>query len=205
MRIVLASGSRIRAALLRNAGVPFDVAPADIDEATLIADHQAGRLGEPSENDDHAALAIRLATAKATAISEKTGPAIVIGADQLLVFQGEILQKPRSLEEAAVRLRTFSGQAHALFTGCAVLRPGAAPETLRARADVVFNDLTDGDVARYVEAAGSAVLETVGGYEIEGLGARLIARVRGDHFAALGLPLFDILPLLAAPYSHDLG
>jgi septum formation protein len=186
--LVLASGSATRAELLRRAGVPFLQDPANVDEAT--AKRRLNAAGAEA-----GAAARELARLKATAVSRRHPGKLVLGADQLLDVAGEWLDKPGTRVRAKAQLLALSGRTHRLATAAVLLRDGTeawshleAPELrLRALSPVLAD--------AYLDAAGDAVLGSVGAYQIEGLGAQLIDDLQGDVFAVLGLPL---LPLLAA-------
>jgi septum formation protein len=187
--VVLASGSAIRAALLRQAGLVFAIDPPDVDEAAI---KQAGLTAGKSVT----AVARDLAAAKAAAIADKTPAAVVIAADQMLEFEGHWLDKPTSVREAAARLRAFSGKPHRLITAVTVQR---GPEVLLDHTDYAtlhVRPLGGAFIDAYLAAAGEAVCKSVGGYQLEGLGAHLFERIEGDFFTILGLPLLPVLAVL---------
>ena len=184
-RLVLASGSQARLAVLRAAGLLVLVQPASLDEdAVKRAAQDAG--WSPG------AAALRLAELKAATVRDPD--ALVIGADQILECEGHWFDKPADLGAAAAHLRRLRGREHCLHTATVVLRQGrvlwrhVATPRLRMRA------LSDHVVDAYVAAEGTALLASVGAYRLEGLGIQLFDAVEGEHAAILGLP---ILPLLA--------
>jgi len=188
-RLILASASTARATLLRAAGVEFEIVPAAIDETVMK--HRCRAAG-----DDALACAMALGEAKARAVAADNPRAVVIGADQILVVDGEWLDKPDTLLAAAQHLRRLSGRTHTLPTAaCAVLgetclwRAQSSPEMTMWRFGDAFID-------RYIEAEGKALLGSVGAYRIEGRGVQLFSRIEGDHFAILGLPLLPLLDFL---------
>ncbi len=184
---MLASRSSARQALLAAAQIPFESVAGTIDE----------RLAEAPLREQGAsarAIATHLARAKAHSVSVLQRGRLVLGADQTLSFEGRIVSKPATIAEARAQLAGFSGRTHELHSALCVARDGltlfetVAPARLSCRSfDADFID-------RYIEAAGDAVLTSVGAYQIEGLGIHLFERVEGDHATILGLPL---LPLLA--------
>jgi len=188
-RLVLASASTARAALLRAAGVEFIIDPADIDEAAIKQQYRAaGR--------DGMACAQALAAAKANTVSVRHPQALVVGADQILVAGAEWFDKPRDLTDAAVQLRRLRGRDHILATACCVYcgdtqlwQATAAPRLTMRRFGEEF-------LAGYIAAEGEAALGSVGAYRLEGRGVQLFARIEGDHFAILGLPLLALLDFL---------
>ncbi len=185
-RLILASQSAVRAALLRNAGLRFETLPAHVDEAALLAKNAEKT---PSE------IALCLAEAKARAVTSRQQDSLVIGADQLLVFDGAILQKPQSRQEAAARLELLSGRSHQLVTA-SVLAFGAEIVWRHVEiGELGMHELSWNEIARHMAEEEDFVLQSVGGYRLEGPGIRLFASLEGDHFAMLGLPL---VPLIAA-------
>ncbi len=185
--LVLASASTARRDMLVNAGVDITVAPADVDESVLKA--VAIDAGMAASD-----LAPRLADAKARAGSAAHPGAWVIGADQVLIQDGEAFDKAPDLAAAAAVLRRLSGRRHELFSAVCVARDGRVVWRHMDRAALWMRPLSDAFIEGYLDQAGGGVLWSVGCYQIEGLGAQLFERIDGDHFTIQGLPL---LPLLA--------
>jgi septum formation protein len=188
-RLILASASTSRARLLRAAGVEFTIDPADIDESVIKQEHQARGL-------DVESCAMALAEAKAHAVASRQPEALVIGADQILVCAGEWFDKPGDLTEAAAQLRRLRGHDHLLVTACCVYRGDVKLWQDVSTPKLTMRHFGDAFLAGYIEAEGDAVLGSVGAYRIEGRGVQLFARIEGDHFAILGLPLSELLPFL---------
>lgn len=186
--IILASASPFRKALLENAGVLVTAIAADIDERAVEA--AVDRSGvTPGE------LAQILAEAKAVDVSTRYPDAWVIGSDQVLSLDGEVLHKAADMEEARRRLLKLSGRTHLLETGVVLARGGDVAWRHLSTAGMTVRTLTPEFVGRYLSLAGPGVLASVGAYQIEGSGIQLFDRIEGDHFTIVGLPL---LPLLAA-------
>jgi septum formation protein len=186
MTLILASSSRSRADMLRNAGVEFEIAPAHADE-DAIKKSMAG--------SGAAAIAGALAELKALTISTIHPKALVLGADQILDFEGEIVSKSESMTEAAALLRRLRGKSHRLVTA-AVLALNGAPVWRHVEISTLqMRQFSDEFLRSYLAAEGEDLLSGVGCYRLEGRGAQLFEHVNGDYFAILGLPL---LPLLAA-------
>jgi septum formation protein len=193
-RLILASASTARAALLRSAGLEFAVDPANVDEGAVKQDYRA-------RGCDAAACALALAAAKARAVGQRYVEAFVLGADQILVCEGEWFDKPGTLDEAAAQLRRLRGRHHILVTAACVYRGDARLWQAVAAPKLTMRCFGDGFLAAYINAEGNAVLGSVGAYRLEGRGVQLFERIEGDYFAILGLPL---LPLLEFLRGHGL-
>jgi septum formation protein len=185
--LVLASKSAARQALLKAAGIPFDIIAADIDERAVEAPLRA--KAAPAM-----AIAAHLARAKALAVSELSTSRLVIGADQVLALGDEIFTKPESREAAGAQLAKLSGRTHALQSAVCVARDGAVLFEAISTANMTCRVLGPDFIDRYIAVAGDAVLTSVGAYQVEGLGVHLFEKIDGDQSTILGLPL---LPLLA--------
>lgn len=182
--LILASGSSARAAMLREAGVDFTVEVAGVDEDAI-------KVAMSDASPD--ALAIELACAKALAVSRHRPEAWVLGADQTLSFDGGLISKAKSPEEARARLARMRGQTHHLHSGAALARDGQIMWSGSDRADMVMRGFSDAFLDAYVAAEAEAIRSCVGSYRLEGLGAQLFEAVRGDYFTVLGLPLWPVL------------
>lgn len=187
-RIVLASGSAIRARVLAAAGVPFDVARPDIDEAAMKTACLREGLSLP-------AIAQRLADAKALAVGAQDG-AIILASDQLMAFDGRAYDKPPTMADARARLRQLQGRAHTLINAVAIARGGEIVFRHLDAPTLFMRTMSDGEIDAYLEAAGDEILASVGAYQVEALGARLFDRIEGDYFAVLGLALMPVLGFL---------
>jgi septum formation protein len=189
--LILASKSATRKALLAGAGLRFETSPAPIDERSL----EAEVLGK---GGDAQLVARRLAEAKALAVSASR-PGIVIGADQVLAFDGELLHKPQTLAAAAAQLDRLAGRTHFLHAGVALADNGRLLWSTIETAALTMRrfDAPERDLVLALE--GAEVLGSVGAYRLEGPSIRLFERIEGDYFTILGLPL---LPLLHALRQH---
>jgi septum formation protein len=190
--LILASQSRTRQALLANAGIDFEVLPADIDEREV---QQASGLSSPGD------IAALLARRKALAVSARQPGRFVVGADQTLARGARLFVKPAGRTQAAEQLRALAGGSHELHSAVAVARDGDILFEGISVARMTMRQLGDPEIAAYLDAAGEAVTTSVGAYQLEGLGVHLFERIQGDHFTILGLPL---LPLLAFLRSEGL-
>jgi septum formation protein len=141
-------------------------------------------------------IAIHLACAKALAVSGKMPGRLVIGADQVLALGTRLFTKPANLSEAATQLALLSGKTHELHSALCVARDGEILLQAVPIARLTCRTLSQDFIEAYVQAAGEALLGSVGAYQIEGLGVHLFERVEGDHATILGLPLLPLLSFL---------
>ena len=171
--LVLASASPRRQELLRSAGITFEVQPAHIPEDPLP--------GEAAKD-----CAERLAREKALAVAGQRPHDIVLGADTVVVVDGQLLGKPSDTADAERMLRMLSGREHQVITGvCLVFsgQPSVASETTL----VTVSEITDGEIADYV--ASGEPMDKAGAYAIQGIASRWIPRIEGDYSNVVGLPV----------------
>lgn len=181
-RLILASKSAARRAMLSDAGVPFVVQVADVDEDAL-----------KTPGVDPVELAVELARAKALAVSRHDVDAWVLGADQTLAFDGGLVSKAATLDAARERLSAMRGRTHQLHSGAALARNGQVVWSGVDTVEMKMRDFSDAFLDAYLAAEGEALLSCVGSYRLEGLGAQLFEAVEGDYFTVLGLPLWPVL------------
>jgi len=191
-KLILASGSAARATMLRNAGLIFDVVPAAVDEdemkRALRAEHAGG-----------AQLAEALAELKAQHVARKAPHgALVIGADQVLECGGKWFDKPHDVKSARAQLLELRGKSHRLISSACAVRDGQVLWMRTDHATLLMRNFSDAFVDDYLARVGDAVTKSVGAYQLEGLGAQLFARIDGDYFTILGLPLLPLLEFLRA-------
>lgn len=188
--LILASASRARAAMFEAVGVDVTLGPAAVDEGEVKASFKAagGSAGE---------AAVALAELKAGRTAAGASPeAIVLGADQILTCEDDWFDKPPDRGAAKAQLQRLASKPHELHTAVVAFRNQARAWHHLERTRLWMRPLSDGFLDRYLDAVGDDVLETVGGYHIERLGPHLFARIEGDHFSILGLPLLPTLGFL---------
>ena len=185
--LVLASQSKARQTLLGNAGIVFEPLPAQIDERAI---QESSGLTAPSK------VAALLAREKALAVSRQREQQFVVGADQTLALGNHIFNKPAGRAQALAQLSELAGQSHELHSAIAIAKGGKILFEHVAVARMVMRALSPTEIVAYLDAAGEAVTSSVGAYQLEGLGVHLFARIEGDHFTILGLPLLPLLDFL---------
>ena len=185
--LVLASKSAIRHALLRDAGVPVEVQPADIDERTI---EQQRPVRDASE------LAALLAREKARMIAARLPGRLVLGADQTLALGERRFSKPGDRAGARAQLKALRGRTHELHSAVALMRESTIVFEHREVARLTMRAFSDSFLESYLDAVGAAVTASVGGYQLERIGIQLFEHIEGEHFVILGLPLVALLQYL---------
>lgn len=196
MTLILASASETRRRLLEEAGIAFQAVPADIDERAA----EAPLLAAGAPPDD---IAAALALVKAMDVSARFPDALVIGADQTLDLDGELLTKPADMEAARRQLLALSGRTHRLHAAVALVRNEEIVWQHGETVQLAMRAFLPEAVGRYLALAGERALSSVGAYQIEGPGIRLFRQIEGDYFAILGLPLLPLLDVLRAEGEID--
>lgn len=184
--LILASASEVRAQLLRNAGLSVVIIPARIDEEAI-------RPALEAEGATPRDIADGLAEMKAAKISAKYPGAMVLGADQVLEFKGQIFSKPDTPETAVAQLLALSGQTHRLLSALVVCRDGAPVWRHTGEVRLTMRRLSEPFVRVYVARNWESIRWSVGGYKLEEEGVTLFSAIEGDYFSVLGLPLIPFL------------
>jgi len=187
--IVLASTSASRRRLLSQTGIYFNTAKPPLDEAPVKA--RFGQAGASAAD-----VADALAEGKAVSVADILPGHYVIGADQMLECDGLWFDKPESRDGARRHLQALRGKTHQLITAAAIAHEGRIVWRHSEVAQMTMRDFSDAFLDQYLDKAGEGLTSSVGAYELEGLGAQLFARIEGDFFSILGLPVVPVLNAL---------
>jgi septum formation protein len=179
--LILASASLRRAELLQAAGIPFEVCAADIDET-------------PWKDEQPEAHVRRLATAKAEVVHARRPGRTILAADTIVVFDGQILGKPRDARDAERMLGLLSGARHTVLTGIAVILDGVTRVAVETT-DVWFAELSTAEIAAYVESG--EPMDKAGAYAVQGQASRFVERIEGMYSNVVGLPVARVYRMLA--------
>jgi len=191
MPLVLASGSSIRAQLLRNAGVTFEVTVPRVDEDAL----KQAMIADAAQPRD---IADALAEMKARKVSGKTPGAMVIGCDQVLDFNGVLISKPETPDQALEHLTMMRNETHKLFSAAVIYENGRPVWRHVGQVRLLMRDASDVYLAGYVTRNWDDIRHSAGSYLLEAEGVRLFDRIDGDYFNVLGMPMLEILRFLTA-------
>jgi septum formation protein len=186
-RLVLASRSAVRRHMLEAAGIPVEICVPDVDERAV--EKVAGTPAPPD-------AAVLLAREKAQAAALLRPGRIVAGADQTLEFEGRRLNKPADVPSARSQLMMLAGKTHYLHSAVALAQDGKVLFDAIDTASLTVRPLSCAFLDRYLDAAGDAVLSSVGAYQLEKTGIHLFERIDGNYFTILGLPLLRLLDFL---------
>lgn len=188
-RFILASGSQIRATLLKNARLEIDVIPARIDEEAIRSalEHEGAKPRDVADT---------LAEYKARRVSNTNPEALVLGCDQVAEFKGTILAKPESPDEARKQMAMLSGKTHHLLSAAVIYEQGEPVWRHIGVVRMTMRELSPAYIDEYVARNWDSIRHAVGGYKLEEEGVRLFSLIDGDYFHVLGLPLTELLSYL---------
>ena len=187
MTLLLASGSKTRAQILKKAKIGFKVVDHGVDEEELKIS-----LNELSPKD----ISIRLSEIKAIKPSMKHSEDFVIGADQVLDFNGSLINKAAHLQEAKKQLLDLSGKTHKLITAITIAKNGVVVWKHYDVAKITMRELSEKQIDEYLNNMDKETLSCVGVYAIEQEGIKLLNKIDGDYFSILGLPLLPLIQFL---------
>ena len=187
-RIILASGSAIRRQIMEGAGLNFEVITKPVDEGSI----KESMLAESARLRD---IADALAEAKAMRVS-RIEPGLVIGADQIMVMDEQLYDKPVSMEAARERLLSMRGKVHYLLGAVVICENGVPVWRHMAKTKLTMREFSEAFLDDYLQEEGEQILSSVGAYRFEGRGAQLFSHVDGDFFSILGLSLLPVLDYL---------
>lgn len=189
-KLILASGSTIRAQMLVNANVVFEVEKPRVDEELI----KAALVAEGAKPRD---IADTLAEMKARKVSEKHPDALVIGSDQVLDHAGALFSKPKDRSEVEAQITMLSGQKHQLLSAAVICENGKPLWRQIGVARMQMRDISPSYLQAYLDRNWPSLRHSIGGYKLEEEGVRLFSRVDGDYFTVLGMPLLEILSYLS--------
>jgi septum formation protein len=195
-KLILASGSPFRKAMLVNAGLDIQAVPADVDERALEAPLQDSGV---SPED----VALVLAEAKAVEVSERNPGVLVLGCDQTLSLGDEVFHKPADMEGARRHLLALSGKTHQLNSAAVLVRDGNVLWRHVGIANLTMRHLDPAFIGRHLARVGKKALASVGAYQVEGEGIQLFEKIEGDYFTIVGLPLLAVLAELRSLGAID--
>ncbi|BCH57739.1 Maf-like protein [Agrobacterium vitis] len=187
--VILASTSPFRRQLLEQAGLRFTVMAPDIDEREI-----EGRVEHQHVSPQE--LAQVLACEKALAVSRQAPDGLVIGGDQVLALGDRVYHKPKDLSVARDQLLSLRGETHVLYSALALARQGEVIWRHVSLARMTMRMFSETFLDDYLDRVGGAILKSVGGYQIEGLGVQLFSDIVGDYFTIVGVPLLPLMEKL---------
>lgn len=191
-KLILASGSKARQSMLKNAGFDFDILSADLDEEAI----------KNNFDGDHAALAQELATQKALYVSKKNPKCYVISSDQILSFDNDVLSKAKDAQMAREKLLRLKGKMHTLISSVVVAKGEKILFKKTDYAHLTMHSFDEDFLDRYLNGAGDIITQCVGAYALESTGIQLFSEINGNYFTILGMPL---LPLVSYLQSEGMG
>ena len=183
--IILASGSESRKIMLQDAGLIFEIITSNVDEDLLKNEME----GMPFEDQ-----VIKLAAAKALAVSSENSDKIVIGGDQMCVFNNKVFDKPGSVEKAITNLKILSGTTHYQYSGVCIYKAGTPLWEYSAVVELKMHTLSEEEIVNYVKAENP--INAAGAYKFESLGCNLFSSVNGSSYTIRGMPLLPLLNTL---------
>ena len=183
--IILASGSQSRRVMLEDAGIHFNVISSNVDEDLLKKEMN----GFPFEDQ-----VVKLAAAKASGVSINNPNHLVVGGDQMCIFQNKVFDKPGSQEKAIENLKLLSGTTHYQYSGVCLYKDGRSLWEYYEVVELNMHSLTEEEIINYVKAENP--INAAGAYKFESLGCNLFSSVDGSSYTIRGMPLLPLLKTL---------
>jgi len=187
--VILASASQVRHTLLLNAGIQCSVMPSHINETKIKQ-----KLFDKGQSFN--TISIALARAKAEQVSQGHLHSIIIGADQMLLCDGQSFDKPKNRDGCIKTLKQLSGTTHRLISSICLMENKSVIGEITEYADLTMRDLSQQELNTYVDQAGEGIYSSVGAYHYENTGIQLFEKIKGDYYTILGLPLIPLLEVL---------
>ena len=183
--IILASGSESRKIMLQDAGLNFEIITSNVDEDFLKNQMKAVPFEEQ---------VIKLAAAKALAVSSENLDQIIIGGDQMCVFNNKVFDKPGSVDKAIANLKILSGTTHYQYSGVCIYKAGKPLWEYSEVVELKMHTLSEEEIINYVNA--ERPINAAGAYKFESLGCNLFSSVNGSSHTIRGMPLLPLLKKL---------
>ena len=187
-KFLLASKSSSRYRLLKNAGLAFQTAIPNCDEGRIKAQLLKSKISIKN-------LAKYLAREKAMSVSNKTNN-LVVGSDTIIIFQNTLINKAKNLSQAKSKLKKLSGKKHKIISAVSVCHKEKQIWFTQQESTITLRKLSTDQIDHYLKKTGKEILSSVGCYQAEKLGPKIIKSIKGDFFNVLGFPLFPFLSFL---------
>ena len=188
-KIILASKSNIRINLLKNTGVPFTSIGSNYDESIIQTEYTKVKQNIETVKT----MVYKLALEKAKNISKDHQEDIVIGCDQVLLFDDKIFLKPKSIKESVSQLKQLSGNIHNLVTGTLCIKNEREVWHYISVQEMKMRKLSDEYIGNYIKSMNDKVFSVLGGYEIETIGINLFEKIGKDLFSIQGISILELL------------
>ena len=184
-KIILASKSKVRKAILNSNGINCDVIPSNVDEDTV-------KISLSKENASPEIISKNLAELKANKVSAKYKDHLVLGADSVIDLNGSILSKPSNRAEALGILKSLNDKSHHLISSVCISKGGNMIWNYTDKATLTMKNFSDDELKLYLSKISNEALYAYNVYQIEGEGRKLFTDIKGDENTIMGLPIDKI-------------